>query len=103
YVQRNFREHHLFGTAGHVSGAALTELARRVMGAARRVLGGTAQHLEATMAEQNGMFLQAPIHPVVAEQLGLTFWSAGLIYHWYTQAWTFDEYLARYIDNDTTW
>lgn len=103
YVARGFRHQHLFGTAGHVSGAAITELARRVMDAARPVLGGSAQHLEARMAGLEGMPLQAPIHPVVADRLGLTFWSADLVYKWYSQAWTFDEYMARYIDNDTSW
>ncbi|RZJ23768.1 MAG: hypothetical protein EOO54_10625 [Haliea sp.] len=103
YVERSFRDHHLFGTAGHVSDAAITELARRVMDAARRVLGGTAQHLEAMMAGQPGMPLQAPIHPMAADQLGLKFWTADLVYRWYSQAWTHDEYLGRYIENDSTW
>ena len=103
FVEKRFREEYMFGTAGHVDAGAVTELVLRVTDAARPLLGGAAAHVEACMAGLDGMPLQAPIHPVVAEQLGLTFWSADLVYRWYSQAWTFGEYMAHYIDNDTGW
>ena len=42
HVEANFRREHLFWTNGHVSRPAVAELARRIMEAARPVLGGTA-------------------------------------------------------------
>ena len=103
FVERTFRQEHLFGTWGHVSGRAVNELVQRVMDAARSVVGGSADHLMERIDGRPGMALQAPIHPVVAERLGLAFWRPDLAYRWYDQAWTFHEYMERSINFDTSW
>ena len=106
YVEANFRQHHLFWTEGHISQEGVVELARRVATAARPVLGGSAGRTEECLAATAfaGMGnLQLPIHPMVADALGLRFWESDMAYHWYSQEWTFYEYIERYIAFDTSW
>ena len=107
WVESNFRHQHLFWTSGHLAEVGVMELARRIAGAVRPVLGGTAQQADACLARTTGFQgmggLQLPIHPVVAQALGLSFWQSDLTYRWYTQDWTFYEYIERYIAYDTSW
>lgn len=107
YVESAFRREHLFWTNGHMSAAAVAELTRRVAMAARPVLGGTAERLQAcldsAMAFEGMGGLQLPIHPIVAETLGLRFWQSDMTYRWYSQNWTFYEYIERYIGYDIDW
>lgn len=101
YVIENFRREHLFWTNGHVSRAALAELARRVMDAARPRLGGTADRAAACFAavrDFDGMGShQHPVHPMVADAYGLAWCDADRTWRWYDQEWTFFEYIERYI------
>ena len=107
YVESSFRHEHLFWTNGHVSGAAMHALVSRVADAARPYLGGTALRARsrlAGLADSGGLGVhQLPIHPLVAEALGLEFWQADMAYRWDTQHWTFFEYMERYIEYDTSW
>ncbi len=107
YVLARFREEHLFWTSGHVSAPAMAELARRVAEVARPVLGGSNERAVACLAAAShygGMGEQQnPIHPVVAEVLGLKFWRADFDYLWQTQHWTLYEYVQRYIEYDMNW
>lgn len=101
FVLGNFREQHLFWTYCHVSDTCIQELALRVAAKARPVLGGTrkrAQECCGAMLGYGGIGAnQVPIHPVVAARLGLEFWDAGRTYLWYSQRWTFYEYIQHYI------
>lgn len=107
YVLESFQREHLFWTAGHVSWAGVTELARRVAHAARPCLGGDAARMDACLrgaANEAGMGdHQHPIHPMVVDALGLAFAQADHTYRWYSQDWTFCEYIERYIAWDTDW
>lgn len=106
YVEANFRDQHLFWTSGHMSQFAVVELTRRVASAARVVLGGNETRMETCLAAADfkGMGdVQLPIHPMVAEALGLAFWRPWQTYRWYTENWTFYEYFERYITNDNKW
>jgi len=107
YVESTFRREHLFWTNGHVSGAGVHALVSRIAQAIRPYLGGTAQRAQACLAslhERGGLGEhQLPIHPLVAEALGLEFWQADMAYRWNTQRWTFFEYIQRYIEYDTDW
>ncbi|MBX3657859.1 MAG: hypothetical protein KF740_05440 [Ramlibacter sp.] len=106
FVEANFRDQHLFWTSGHMSGGAVSELARRVAAVARPYLGGQAGRMETCLAavEPPGMGeLQMPIHPMVTDRLGLRFCAPDMTYQWYTQHWTFYDYMARYIPLDTSW
>jgi hypothetical protein len=97
YVESAFRREHLFWTSKHPSEAGMAELTRRVAAAVRPFLGGSAQTVEDRLAAGAGFGgmgdVQLPIHPIVAEALGLTFWQPDLEYRWYSQNWTFFEYI----------
>lgn len=108
YVLERFAREHIFWTWGHTATAPLAELARRLWAAAEPVIGGAAQEAERGIARMADQFdgigeLQLPIHPMVASALDLSFWSPDKRYRWYGQHWTFREYMARYISNDTDW
>lgn len=107
YVQAGFRREHMFWTNGHVSDAAIGELAARVADAARPWLGGDAARARLRLREA-GRFggmggLQLPIHPVVAQTLGLDWYELDRPWAWYEQRWTYFEYIERYIAYDTGW
>lgn len=107
FLESRFREEHLFWVNGHVSSSGVAELARRIAAAARPVLGGSETGFEARLpaiSAIGGMGgLQHPIHPLVADALGLRFWYPGMKFRWYDREWTFYEYIERYIAYDTSW
>jgi len=107
YALENFRDQHLFWTNGHLSPAGVTELARRVANVARPFLGGTPARMESCFAAAQDVAVmgnvQLPIHPIVAETLGLRFWQHDLLYQWGPERWTFYDYMERYIAYDTNW
>lgn len=107
YVLANFQRQHFFWTAGHLCEDAVVELARRVATAARPYLGGGAQRMEACLAGARGFGgmgdHQHPIHPMVVDALGLAFGQPDHSYRWYSQNWTFCEYIERYIGWDADW
>lgn len=107
HVAANFRDQHMFWTRGHMSAAAMRELARRVADQARRVIGGQAQRaelcLDAAMDFEGMGGVQTPVHPLVADALKLSYCPPERTYQWVTQQWTFYEYIERYIAYDTSW
>jgi hypothetical protein len=38
-----------------------------------------------------------PIHPLVAERLGLQFYDPDATYRWHAHEWTFRQYILHYI------
>lgn len=107
YVEATFLREQLFWTFGHVSQAGMAEMARRVATVARPILGGNDERATACLATAKGPevmeAMQLPIHPLVAERLGLAYGTPDQVYRWYSQDWTFFEYIERYIAYDTDW
>lgn len=107
YVLENFRQQPIFWTYNHVSAPAMRELARRVLDQVRPVIGGRAARaercLDAAMDFDGVGGHQVPVHPLVAEALGLSWCPPGRRYQWATQQWAYHEYIERYIDYDTSW
>ncbi|WP_152528779.1 WcbI family polysaccharide biosynthesis putative acetyltransferase [Rhodoferax saidenbachensis] len=107
YIESSFHNEHLFWTSGHMSETAVAELARRVAATVRPLLGGSAERMELCLAAAMGFSgmgeTQIPIHPMVAEALELNFWQADMTYRWYSQNWTFYEYIQNYIEYNTQW
>lgn len=107
YVEANFRREQLFWTYGHVARPAMAEMASRVAAAMRPILGGSAERAAACLATAKGPEvmegLQLPIHPLVADTLGLGYGTPDQVYRWYGQDWNFFEYIERYIAYDTDW
>lgn len=107
FVLARFRAEHLFWTNGHVSRAAMVELAVQVADAMRPHLGGSAARARACLEAVNDFEglggLQLPIHPQVAETLGLQWYTLDRTWLWYDQHWNFFEYIERYIGGETSW
>ncbi len=108
YVWANFRKRHLFLSWGHIRKEAIGVLAERIHDAIQPHLGGdpetTRQRLLAALAQMSDMdTMEEPIDPVVADGLGLKFCQPDKRFRWYEQSWTFDEYMTRYLDYDTSW
>lgn len=108
YVLSNFRRRNLFCTSMHVSAEAIGELASRIFNALDRRLRGDHETchaiLQAAIAASPSMDqLEEPIHPAIAETLGLEFHRKDMKYKWYDQLWTHDEYMERYIAYDVDW
>lgn len=108
YVWANFRERHLFLSWAHVRKEAIGVLAERIHDAIQPHLGGepetARQQLLVALAQMADMdVMEEPIDPAVAAGLGLKFCQPDKRFRWYTQHWTFDEYMTRYLDYDTSW
>lgn len=107
FVETSYRNEHLFWTNGHINGNGVHALVERVAQAVRPYLGGSAQRARICLEplkEHGGLGgNQLPIHPLVAEALGLEFWLPDMTYRWHTQHWTFFEYIQRYIEYDRSW
>lgn len=108
YVWANFRERHLFQTYGHVRAEAIGELAMRLLKAIQPLMGGDAgaaqeRLLTALDAMPDMGAMEEPIEPAIAEGLGLKFYQPDMRFRWYTQEWTFHEYMAHYLNYDTSW
>jgi hypothetical protein len=108
HVRAHFRERHLFWTTGHVSKDLIIELGQRLYMACVPLLKGDPawglEHLRSSLDHHPGMGdVQLPVHPDVAQVLGLNWCTPDLRYRWYDQQWTFEEYLRRYLTGDTSW
>ncbi|HEY0797970.1 MAG TPA: WcbI family polysaccharide biosynthesis putative acetyltransferase, partial [Candidatus Baltobacteraceae bacterium] len=102
------RTQHLFWTWRYVSGILMRELILRLVEHGQDVFGDldatSEMHVNtACMMEQAQTDAQFPIHPLVAERLGLTYIDAAVTYRWFGHRWTFEEYMTRYIALDPEW
>lgn len=108
YLHMMYRHKHLFWTPGHLVMEPVAILACRLYEGLASFLGGDiAQGLDRidAKAEAIGVMCatQYPIHPLVAERLGLEFGGPDTVYQWFDQFWTFRDYITRYIANDESW
>jgi hypothetical protein len=108
FVFANLRKTHQFWTHGHLAAGVVAELILRLLRASRPVIGdlGAAAHdeLEDLCERFPGQGdIQAPVHPLIIEQLGLQFFNESTLYRYFTERWTFAEYMTRYIAFDCSW
>jgi hypothetical protein len=108
YVYGRFTTDHMFWTWGHISSTLLAELLRRLIAATPDAFGPVTDELEAEIAkfvlDTPGIGEeQLPIHPEVARVLELEFCPPDRRYRWFTQDWTFREYMTHYIMLDKNW
>ncbi|WP_417582449.1 WcbI family polysaccharide biosynthesis putative acetyltransferase [Nitrincola sp.] len=108
YVIANFRRKHLFLTTGHVCNDALHELGRRLYQKVSPILGSILEEgldrIEKAIATYTGMSsFQMPIHPYIARELGLEFYDEQLQFNWFGNAWSFQQFIGRYIAYDRDW
>jgi hypothetical protein len=108
YIRMIYRGQHIFWTSGHLSMLPIGLLACRLYEMAMPVLGGDLAtglaQIDAGCDPMDGMGnVQNPIHPLIAERLGLAFGGPEMTYKWYDEHWTFRDYITRYISRDETW
>lgn len=109
YLLSHYRDTKLFHSPGHLSGEAIGELACRLFLNMHALLGDGDPAAGLAAIRQAARQIEAmgddelPIHRATAQALGLRFHQPDHRYRWFGQAWTFDEYLARYLENDCSW
>lgn len=102
WIEGNFRTTKLFHTSGHITAAAsgpmFKQLLQRTQGIDRRRADLAIAETDALLRHHQGQdFECVPIHPLVAERLGLTWYDPDALYRWHGHEWTFKEYILRYI------
>ncbi|HEY0798500.1 MAG TPA: WcbI family polysaccharide biosynthesis putative acetyltransferase [Candidatus Baltobacteraceae bacterium] len=108
FVFANLTHAYQFWTHGHLSAFVMSELVGRLFESSGSVLGdpseSTRGELEAALARFPGQGpLQLPLHPLVIETFDLTFVDTSTRYRWFDNAWTFEEYMTRYLSFDCDW
>ncbi len=95
-----------FWSHGNVSTAVYAELFERLFAHGREVIGAAPTELRAELdavAACHPPDVQMPIHPIVIDELGLRFVNSRSTYRYFGHAWTFEEYMTRYLALDRTW
>lgn len=109
YVWARFREKHLFLSYAHVRPELVGELALRLLIAMQPFLVELdgqlprARLLTAIEKLPDMDVMEEPIEQSVAQELGLGFYEPEMRFRWYTQQWTFSEYMTNYLDNNLSW
>ena len=102
WVAARFRTTRLFYTAGHLTalplGHMLKELLRRTPILPEAVVAQACAEVDLILVHHRGQDLEvAPVHPMVAERLGLTWHDPAALGRWRGHAWSFREYILNYI------
>ena len=102
WVEQNFRAAKLFHTSGHIAAAATGPLFKQLLRATRsldrRRLGTALAETDTLLQYHQGQdFECVPIHPLVAEGLGLSWYDPDALYRWHGHDWTFRQYILHYI------
>ncbi len=102
WVEERFRTQQLFHTSTHLTALPFAHLLPRLLA----LTGDLHPHQIAT-AQRDAAFLlrghhgqdieTVPVHPLVGERLGLTWFDPDARYNWRAHAWTFREYILKYI------
>jgi hypothetical protein len=102
WVEQNFRTVKLFHTSGHIAAAATSALFKQLLRATRSLdrgrIGTALAETDTLLRHHQGQdFECVPIHPLVAEGLGLTWYDPDALYRWHGHDWTFRQYILHYI------
>jgi hypothetical protein len=102
WVEERFRDDKLFHTSTHLTASPFAHLMPRLL-----ALTGDLAPQQIVAAQRDVAFLlrghhgqdfeTVPVHPIVAERLGLTWFDPNAYYNWRGHAWTFREYILKYI------
>jgi hypothetical protein len=102
WVEKTFRAERLFYTSGHITAAATAYLMKQLLARtsiltpalARAAIAETTPILHRHTGQN---FECVPIHPLVAERLGLSWFDPNETYRWHEHEWTFRQYILKYI------
>ena len=91
YILHNFRERRILHILRHPTVVLISVLARELL---QKIAGATL-----TFAQENDCMdsYQVPIHPVVADELGVRWVRAGQLYRVADERLTIEEYILRYM------
>ncbi|HTW69494.1 MAG TPA: WcbI family polysaccharide biosynthesis putative acetyltransferase [Acetobacteraceae bacterium] len=102
WAERQFREVKLFHAAGHLTAAPIAfllwQLLERTTILPNQILPAAHAEIDTLLRHHQGQdFESVPIHPLVAERLGLRFYDPNTLYRWHSHEWTLREYILHYI------
>jgi hypothetical protein len=102
WVERTFRSTNLFYTRGHITAHAIAHLMKQVLGQSAALGGslmrGAVSETDTLWQRHAGQDCECvPIHPLVAERLGLRFYDPDATYRWHGHDWTFRQYILHYV------
>lgn len=102
WVEKTFRTVNLFYTSGHISAPAVAYLMKQLIGRTPVLQPALARAATAEVGillrHHSGQdFESVPIHPLVAERLGLRFFRPDATYRWHAHRWNMRQYLVHYI------
>ena len=102
WVEENFRTRRLFHTSSHLSGIPVGHLLKALLDRTEGL--NAADRLRARLETDfllrhyRGQDVEmVPIHPLVAEGLGLTWYDPDQRHRWHGHEWTYREYILKYI------
>ena len=102
WVLENFRRRELFYTAGHLTALPLGRMLKQLLErtgllSAAEIFRATVE-LDFLLSHNKGQDLEiAPLHPLVAERLGIAYYDPDARYRWHGHEWTYREYILKYI------
>ena len=102
WVEANFRSRRLFYTSSHLTALPvahlLTQLLERTACLTATAILRAKQEMAFLLRRYRGQDVEmVPIHPLVAERLELTWYDPDERHRWHGHAWTYREYLSKYI------
>jgi hypothetical protein len=101
FIVENFRRYRLFVAPPYPSGDLLQHMiGQLVSGSPIEALCDPAalrRELDFLLTGYLGQRQELPIHPRVARWFGLAWWQPGMRYRWYSNHWTFEEYVLHTI------
>lgn len=108
FVSEHLRSTYQFWARAHLATCVLRELLVRLLEKSSAVIGADQSELRRELEAVCERFpgqgeFQHPIHPLVIEQLGLRFVHEDTKYRWFSNTWTFEEHMKRYIAFDRSW
>jgi hypothetical protein len=101
FIVENFRRYRLFFAPPYPTGDLLQHMiGQLVAGSPIEALCDPAalrRELDFLLTGYLGRRRELPIHPQVARRFGLAWWQPGMRYRWYSNRWTFEEYVLHTI------
>ena len=102
WVLENFRDRQIFYTSGHVTAEPLGRLLKQLI---ERTGLLTDTEIQRARIETDFLLRHycaqdlevTPLHPLVAERLGISYYDPDARYRWHGHEWTFREYILKYI------
>ena len=102
WVEERFRISRLFHTSTHLTAQPFAYLAPRLLSLtgdlSPALIARAQREAEFLLRGHRGQDLEAvPVHPLIAERMGLSWFDPDARHRWHSHAWTHREYMLKYI------